>query len=128
MTATKTVLIHHSEPKIAPVRAIYCDSFVCQLRGLTFRRELAPYEGLLLVQKRDSRVDAAIHMLFMAIDLAVIWFNQDGTVVDLVHAKRWQPAYIPAQPARYVLETHINRLQDFQIGEQLRLQMVENNR
>lgn len=128
MVAAQTVLIHHSNQQIAPVRAIYCDSFLCQLRGLTFRRELAPYEGLLLVQKRDSRVDAAIHMFFMYIDIAVIWFNQNGTVVDRVHAKRWQPAYIPAQPARYVLETHVNRLQDFQLGEQLHLEMVANNR
>ena len=62
--------------------------------GLTFRRSLAPQEGLLLVQRNDSRVEATIHMFFMWIDLAVVWINMDNEVVDVQLAKRWRPAYM----------------------------------
>ena len=83
----------------APLQAIYCDSFLCRLRGLMFRSSLAHDEGLLLVEARDSRLDTSIHMLFVFMDLAVIWINSEYTVVDTVLARAWRPAYAPRQPA-----------------------------
>lgn len=106
-------------PEVTPIRAGYCESFGCQLRGLTFRRSLAADEGLLLVQARQNRVEAAIHMLMMFIDLAVIWLDDRRQVVDVQLARRWRPAYVPAQPARYILETGVHRLNDFQVGDVL---------
>ena len=97
----------------------YCESFLCRLRGLTFRHRLAPDEGLLLVQRRESRLDAAIHMLAVFTDLAVIWINADYTVVDAVHAKAWHLAYLPKRPAKYVLEIHPKRITDFKIGDKV---------
>jgi uncharacterized membrane protein (UPF0127 family) len=80
---------------------------------------LANCEGLLLVQQRDSRLEAAIHMFGMLMDLAVIWINTNMQVVDVRLAKRWHPLYIPKFPARYVLETTPERLQDFKIGDEI---------
>ena len=51
-----------------------------------FRSSLANDEGLLLVEARDSRLDTAIHMLFVPMDLAVIWINSKYSVVDTVLA------------------------------------------
>lgn len=99
------------------IRAKYCDTFLTQLRGLTFRPSLAPEEGLVLVGTRDSRVDSSIHMLFVSFDLAVIWINSQMQVVDKVLAKSWRPAYFSKQPATYVLEVHPQRWDDFQIGD-----------
>lgn len=73
----------------------------------------------MLVQQRDSRLEAAIHMLGMLMDLAVIWINTNMQVVDVRLAKRWHPLYIPKFPARYVLETNPERLQDFKIGDEI---------
>ena len=95
----------------------YCDTFLTQLRGLTFRSRLARDEGLLLVGKRDSRLDSSIHMFFVSFDLTVIWINSQMQVVDKVLAKSWRPAYFSKQPARYVLEIHPERWDDFQIGD-----------
>ena len=97
----------------------YCESFLCRLRGLTFRSRIAPDEGLLLVQRRESRLDAAIHMLAVFTDLAVIWINADHIVVDAVHAKAWHLAYLPKRPAKYVLEIHPKRITDFKIGDKV---------
>jgi uncharacterized protein len=101
------------------LQAIYCDSFLCRLRGLMFRRDLDLDEGLLLVESRDSRVDTSIHMFFVYMDLAVVWINSENTVVDTVLARTWRPAYAPRRPARYILEIHPSRLNEFQIGDHL---------
>lgn len=119
------VLIYNQDkPEIAAVRAIFCQSFLCQLRGLTFRRALPVHNGLLLVQKRDSRIDSAIHMLFVWMDLAVIWINQTFQVVDTRLARRWHPIYVPDKPARYILEISAERITDFQIGDRVEFREI----
>ena len=84
-----------------------------------FTHSIDPEHGLLLVQSRDSRMDASIHMLFMAMDLGIVWINQNKEVVDVCLARRWKPAYIPRKAACYVLEMHPQRLQDFNIGDRI---------
>ena len=117
------VLIYNlTRPSTPPTQARYCSSFVCRLRGLTFRRRLPSADGLLLVQSRDSRVDSSIHMLFVWIDLAVVWITDGGEVVDVRLARRWRPAYFPRRPARYVLEMAVAHLEDFHIGDKVRLE------
>jgi hypothetical protein len=38
-------------------------------------------------------------------------------VVDKVLARSWRPAYFSKQPAKYVLEIHPHRWDDFAIGD-----------
>jgi len=95
----------------------YCNTFLTQLRGLTFRSGLARDEGLLLVGTRDSRLDSSIHMLFVPFDLSVIWINSAMHVVDKIIAKSWRPAYFSKKPAKYVLEIHPTRWEDFEVGD-----------
>lgn len=99
------------------LRVKYCDTFFCQLRGLSFRPRLAPDEGLLLVGRRDSRIDSSIHMFFVPFDLTVIWIDSALQVVDKVLARAWRPAYFSKRPAKYTLELHAERWDDFQIGD-----------
>jgi uncharacterized membrane protein (UPF0127 family) len=102
----------------------YCDTFLTQLRGFTLRARLSLNEGLLLVGKKDSRLDSSIHMLFVSFDLTVVWINSDMQVVDKVLAKSWRPAYVSKQPARYVLEIHPDRWGEYEIGDTVELQDV----
>lgn len=78
-----------------------------------------------MVQPRADRFDASIHMLFMRFDLAVIWIDERLRVVDVKPCRRWRPAYLPAAAAKFVLETHIDRLTDYQISDQLSIQLCE---
>jgi uncharacterized membrane protein (UPF0127 family) len=110
--------------KTIRIHAIYCDSFLCRLRGLMFRSSLPQEEGLLLVEGHDSRIDTSIHMLFVFMDLAVIWINSNNSVVDVVLARSWRPVYLPRQAARYILEIHPDRLNEFKIGDQVEFQNV----
>jgi uncharacterized membrane protein (UPF0127 family) len=100
-------------------RAKWCDGFGSKLRGFTFRRHLAEDEGLVLVEGSDSRISTGIHMLFVFFDLAVIWVNNEGKVVDTVLARPWRPVYVPQAPARYVIEGHPRLLDEVAVGESI---------
>jgi uncharacterized membrane protein (UPF0127 family) len=101
----------------APLNIKYCDNFLTQLRGFTFHPRLTLDEGLVLVGTRDSRIESSIHMLFVSFDLFVIWINSDMQVVDKIIARSWRPAYFSKHPAKYVLEVHPDRWEEFQIGD-----------
>lgn len=73
----------------------------------------------MLVEASDSRVQTAIHMLFVFMDLGIVWINQAGAVVDLRLAKPWISFIIPSRAASYVLEISPSRLSEFQIGDQI---------
>ena len=115
----KFITIENKTRPIGPPlpRIKFCDTFLTQLRGFTLRPRLLPDEGLVLVGKRDSRLDSSIHMLFVAFDLAVFWINSDMKVVDKVIAKSWRTAYVSKEPAKYVLEIHPERWGDYEIGD-----------
>ncbi len=121
----QVLITNTSQPHRRSIRARYCALFGCQLRGLMFCRHLPSDEGLLLVQRRDSRLDASIHMLFMWIDLAVAWIDSSGKVVDTRLARRWRLAYLPARPACYVLEMAVENLQYFNVGDQVSFEDLE---
>jgi len=114
----KKVFVLNQNRMIEPApRVDYCDTFLTQLRGLTFRPLLSREEGLILAGKRDSRLDSSIHMLFVRFDLAVLWINSEMKVVDKILARPWRPAYFSKQPARFVLEIHPDHWEDFRVGD-----------
>ena len=122
---SKQIIVENKSRKIAtPPLVKYCDTFLTQLRGFTFKDRLSPDEGLLLVGMRDSRLDSSIHMLFVSFDLTVIWINSDMQVVDKLLAKSWKPAYASKQPAKYVLEIHPERWGDYEIGDTVQFKDV----
>ncbi len=123
MTSSHFIFVQDKENRLtAPPLVKYCESFLCRLRGLTFRSSITRDEGLLLVFGRDSRVDSSIHMLGVGFDLAVFWINSEMQVVDKIVAGAWKPAYFPKSPARYVLEVHASRISDFEIGQLVQFQ------
>lgn len=100
-------------------RATWCVSFWCKLRGLQFTFELDDDEGLLFVNNRENRAETAIHMLFMFMDIAVVWLDAAGTVVDKQYAKPWRLAYVPQAPAKYYIEAAPALLERIEIGDTL---------
>ena len=101
-------------------RVCHCTSFLCRLRGLTFRRTLGDDEGLLLVGHRESRTDTAIHMFFVFFPIAAIWLDRNRRVVDAQLARPFRPLYVPCAPAQDVLEGPPTLLEWIRIGDQLR--------
>jgi len=106
------------EPGRSLVRARWCVSFLCRLRGLTFRRALDPGEGLLLVDRAEGRLSASIHMWMVFFPIGVIWLDAERRVVDARVALPWR-AYIPAAPAQYILEGEPGLIEHVARGERL---------
>ena len=115
-------VINSTHPLKSPLEVRVCDTFISRLRGLTFHPPLKASEGIVLVQARDSRIDTAIHMLGVSMDLTIVWVNAANTVVDLIVARKWWTIHIPKSPARYIIECRPDRLADFNIGDELKLE------
>jgi len=114
-----------SRPLLNPLDVRYCDKFVDRFMGLMFHSPLEKSEGILLVGSRENRLDASIHMLFMRMDLTVVWLNANLEVVDVKLARAWKPVYLPAKPAQHVLEISADRISDFQVGDRLQFAPIE---
>lgn len=115
-------VVHAESGRVLVERARWCDGFASKLRGFLFRRTLDEGEGLVLVEGRDSRVSTAIHMLFVFLDLGVVWVDGGGEVVDTVRARPWRLSYAPRAPARYVIETHPDVLRNVAVGDHVRFE------
>ena len=100
-------------------RARWCSSFFCKLRGLMFRRSLPEGEGLIFVYGSESKVNASIHMLFMAFPIATVWLDKERCVVDKTLARPWRLAYAPRVPAQYVIEARPGLLERVSVGDHL---------
>jgi len=87
--------------------------------GLMFLRELKQDQGLILAQNHETRVNAAIHMMFMHFDLTILWLDKNKVVVDKVLAKKWFPFYFPKKRAKYILELHASQFSEYTIGDEL---------
>ena len=116
------IIVNQARSLESPLQASYCFSFFCRLKGLTFRRKIPEDWGLLLVQAKDSRIDSAIHMFGVFIDLGIIWINEVGEVVDKCLARRWITIKAPQRPARYILEIIPERLNEFSLGDKIRFE------
>jgi len=111
-----------THPQRPTLELRYCDSFLPRFIGLMFHPPLELDDGILLVGKNENRTDASIHMLFMRMDLTVVWLDAEFKVVDVVLARRWRPMYIPKNPAQYVMEISSLMFSEFNIGDRLLLE------
>jgi len=110
-----TVLLYNAEgQRLARLRL--CRSLGCRGRGLMFRRPLGEGEGLLFVFPRAGRWETAIHMFFVFFPIAAVWLDEAGRIVHAVEARPFR-IYIPARPARYLIEGSVGLLAHARIGE-----------
>lgn len=122
--AEKIKIFNLTHSLSSPITALHCSSFLCRFRGLMMKKSLQTDEGLLLVEEKESRINASIHMYFMNFNIAVVWIDGYKKVVDVRLAKKWRSVIWPIAPAQYILELNENRLQDFQIGDHLKFEQV----
>lgn len=122
MPLYKRVIVAQPGRVLIP-QAKWCNTFTTKLQGFTFRRQLKAGEGLVLVEKKDSRVSTAIHMLFVFCELGVVWVNSVGEVVDTRLAKPWRLSYAPQAPAQYVIEGHPDILQHIRVGDTVKFEV-----
>ncbi len=120
-----TVKIKKSSSPMTTVKVKYCDTFISKFLGLMFSQELKPENGIIIVEKNETRINTAIHMMFVNFDLTVLWLDKSLVIVDKVLAKRWVPFYASKKSAQYVVELHRSKFSEFSIGDQLILSNEE---
>ena len=113
-----------STQDVVLARAKWCASPLCRFMGLQFVFNLPEDAGLLFVNASDSKANSAIHMLFMFMQIGVIWVNSDRVVVDKKLAKPWRLAYVPAASAKYFIEARPSILERVDIGDTLNFDEV----
>lgn len=119
MKNSKIVKLGKTSSLGAVVYVKYCDTFFSKFKGLMFSRELKPDNGIIIVEKNESRMNTAIHMMFMNYDITVLWLDNKMVVVDKALAKKWAPYYASKKPAQYVVELHRSMLSEYSIGDEL---------
>lgn len=116
----KTVTLSNLNNTSAPtIELQVCETFVTRFKGLMLEKEIQPEKGLVFDEKRDSRLNTAIHMYFMRFPIAVFWINSEKMIVSKTLANPWHSFYAPEFPARYVVETHPSMLKYFQVGDKI---------
>lgn len=103
------------------LRLALADTFFKRFLGYMGKKPIQADQGMLFTLARPSKMDASIHMFFMRFDIAVIWLSEELTVVDKTIARRWRPAYAPAKPAKYILETHPSQIDNFSLQDRVEL-------
>lgn len=104
-----------------PLELGICSNFIPRLRGLMFTQSIPMDGGLFFINPSEDRINSAIHMFFMEIDLAIIWLDSAGKVVDKIYANRWKTLAAPCKNARYIIETHPDRLREYNCGDVLEI-------
>lgn len=112
-------LLNLSRPFHEPLILNVCDTFFSRLRGYMLKNRVSRNEGLLFVGSNETVANSAIHMFFMRFNIAVIWLDTERRVVDRKIAKVWRPYYAPRAAALFIIETHPDRLYDFEIGDKM---------
>jgi uncharacterized membrane protein (UPF0127 family) len=101
--------------------ARWCESRLCRLIGLQFRRRLKENEALILVMPKESVAQTSIHMFFVFFSIAAVWVNEQGQVTSTQLAKPWRPFYASPKPAKYVIETSPDFLNHISEGDEVDL-------
>jgi uncharacterized membrane protein (UPF0127 family) len=104
-------------PHSTDIHLTLCNTFFLKFKGLMFQKEIIPSEGLVFDEFKDTKINTAIHMLFMRFPIGVLWVNSDHVIVSKVLAKPWKLMYSPEKPARYVIEVHPEVLNYYQVGD-----------
>ncbi len=118
------IRFYHEDGRPLPLRVRRCDTFRCRLRGLMFRRAIAPDEGLFFTETVGGRLATAIHMCCVPFPIGVLWLDEEDRVVDKVIARPWR-LYIPRAAACAYLEGPPSLVTWVEVGERLRRETTE---
>jgi uncharacterized membrane protein (UPF0127 family) len=118
----KFVIITNLSNNLAiPLRLGICESFFSRFNGLMNAKTISNDGGLFFVNSTEDVLNAAIHMFFMNFDISIFWVDANGRIVDKILARKWKTIAAPSKAAKYILETHVDRFQEYNIGDFLEL-------
>lgn len=109
----RLTVTHEPSSRVIGDRIALADGYLARLRGLMFRRRLAPGEGLLI------RPCSSIHMMFMDFAIDAVFLAEDGRVLKVARGLRPWFGIASARGAREVLELPAGAADGIQPGDRL---------
>jgi uncharacterized membrane protein (UPF0127 family) len=85
--------------------------------GLMFKRKLKNGEAVILTLPQESKINSAIHMVFVFYSIYAVWLSKEKIVVDIKKAYPFQPFLMPNREAMYIIECCYNP--ELKIGDKL---------
>ena len=113
------MLVNQTTGESLARQVIWCDTFWRRLRGLMFRRRLAPDEAYLFAFRTESVMAASVHMLFVFFPISLVWLDAQRRVIDVRLAKPFRPFYAPRRAAKYLVEGATDLLDRVHAGDQV---------
>lgn len=100
------------------MKKIYYNSVFKKFLGLMF---LNPKNKLLIITlKKESRINASIHTLFVFYPIDVVWLNKNKIVVDIKkNIKPFSFNIKPKKSSKYILEYENDATKDIKIGQKI---------
>ena len=109
------------------IHAEVADNDSARMRGLMFRRELAPNHGMLFVF--DQPGQQCMWMRNTLIALSVAFVDDDGTIVNIEEMKpQTDQSHCALHPVRFALEMSAQWFSGHGIGPGSKLQGIEPRR
>ena len=110
-------IYHHATQECLAQEVVLANTFLTRLRGLMFRRRLAPTEALWL------RPCNGVHTFWMFFAIDVIFLDRELRIVKLVENMRPFRVTKPHLAARSVLELQAHTISKagLKVGDQLEL-------
>lgn len=104
-----------SNPKI-------CKTYFSKLRGLMFRKKFKNFDSLIMINKKETKHNSAIHMFFVFYPISIIWLNNEHIIVDKKRFYPFHPLYVPKLKAKYILELPIEKGETLNIGDKINIE------
>jgi uncharacterized membrane protein (UPF0127 family) len=113
------MLVNQTTGQVLASHVRVCDTFWRRLRGLMFRRALAPDQVYLFRWGAPSRAEAIIHSLFVFFPFAVLWLDAEDRVVDGRLVRPFALWVAPKSPASCFVEGAPGLLDVVRLGDQV---------
>jgi len=114
------MLLNKTSGKKILEKIIIADQPWLRMKGLMFEDARKFNYALLFILPRESKLKAAIHMLFVFFPIDVVWLNSNKKVVDIArNLQPFTPNYTPKKPAKYFVELPAGKATGIKIGDTL---------
>ena len=99
------------EGKVIVKKLKFAKNFFERLIGLMFKKNV-DYALIFYLQK-ESRINAAIHTMFMFMQIDVLFLNDKKRIVDIKQKMKPWSFYIPKRKAKYIVEIPSGIIKNF---------------
>lgn len=97
------------------VKVEICNTFLKKFKGLMF--SLKP-KCLLFILKKESILNASIHMMFVFFPIDIFWLDKEMKIIDFkLNVKPFTFGHYPKAAAKYILEMPVSELKGLKLGD-----------